>query len=147
MKYMITVLFLTICSLLKAPEYRTLYVAQSAGIEYFDMNDVNSLLKKYHIKSADTVRLQICLESAYLRSSICKSNKNLIGMRFAPLRKTTAIGERFGCAIYSSYESCIADLKIYQGLYFKRGDYYSFLERIGYATDPKYIETLKKIRI
>ena len=66
-----TILFLTICSLLKAPEYRTLYIAESAGINPLESiwkavctvesdNNVNALNRKeqaYGIAQIRYIRL------------------------------------------------------------------------------------------
>jgi flagellum-specific peptidoglycan hydrolase FlgJ len=145
-KFMITMFLLSICLSLHAPEYHTIPIQQAEKIWQVDLNYVNALIKKYNIKNSNTALTQVCLETGYLTSDILKANKNLFGMRYAPGRKTAAIGEQFGSAVYASIEKSVEDYKIWQDLYYKGGDYYLFLERIGYATDPVYIEKLKRIK-
>jgi flagellum-specific peptidoglycan hydrolase FlgJ len=143
MKLIILAIFLTLK--LQAPEYHTFFIAEAKRINYIGLNDIDFLLKKYHVKYPKTVKAQICLETAYLKSFVCKANKNLFGMRYAKGRKTTAISEQNSLAVYESYEKSIEDYKIWQDLYYKSGDYFAFLKRIGYATDKKYIEKLKQL--
>ena len=127
------------------PEYRTLIIIKSESIWQPTIKDVTDLLKKHKVRYSGIVLSQAILESGYLRGDILKANKNLFGMRYAPTRKTTAIGDQFGCAVYSSIEESVKDYKIWQELYFRSGDYYAFLKRIGYAEDGKYIEKLKQL--
>jgi hypothetical protein len=122
-----------------------LYIAEPVRIQFVDMHDVDVLFKKHNIKYPKIVKCQIMLESDHLRSSICKQNRNLFGMRYAPGRKTTAIGEQFGMALYETYEKSVQDYKIWQELYYRGGDYYLFLKRIGYAEDKNYITKLKRL--
>jgi hypothetical protein len=67
-------------------------------------------------------------------------------MRYAPQRKTTATGQRYNHAIYSTFEKSIEDYKLWQALYYKGGDYYTFLCRMGYAQDRNYIKKLRAIK-
>ena len=129
----------------KCPEYKALYIQKEYAINHIDWQDIDLLMKKYRIYYPSIVKAQISLETGYLKSVLCKTNKNLFGMRYAPQRETTAIGSMYEHAIYNSYEDCIRDYKTWQSLYYKGGDYYSFLQRIGYAEDKSYINKLKSI--
>jgi hypothetical protein len=140
--------FLAIFTTAQSPEAHCLYIERSTGIWHIEMNDIDLLLKKYNIKYPKIVKAQICTETSFLTSQILRLNHNCIGMRYAKGRKTTAISEQYGCAVFRNIEDCIKDLKIWQDLYYKRGgDYYDFLQRIHYATDPDYIKMLKTIKI
>lgn len=141
------IILLTICLNLCAPEFHSILIERQEGIWHIDITEISSLLRKHQVKYPQIVLKQVCLETGYLTSDILKANKNLFGMRYAPGRKTTATGEQFGCAIYASIGKSIEDYKIWQDLYYKGGDYYSYLQRIGYATDREYISKLKKIKI
>ncbi len=48
---------------------------------------------------------------------------------------------------YNHWTESITAYKIWQLKYFKEGDYYQFLEDIGYATDKNYINKLKSIQL
>lgn len=109
------------------------------------LKDVESLLKKYDIQYPEIVIAQIRLETGNLSSRLCKSNKNLFGMKYPKKRETTAIGEQFGHAQYKSYEDCISDYALWQKARYKGGDYYTFLKDIGYAQDELYINKLQQI--
>lgn len=104
----------------------------------------------YHlgIKHHDIVMAQIILESNHLKSNIFKNNNNLIGMKLAKQRPTTAIGcDKKGFAIYENWKWCLRDYLIYQKKYYKddNEDYYDFLERMGYDEKGGYSERLKGI--
>ena len=63
------------------------------------------------IKYPEIVWAQAILETGHFRSKIFRYNNNMFGMRLARLRKRTAIGKRFGYAIYSSWQESIIDYK------------------------------------
>jgi flagellum-specific peptidoglycan hydrolase FlgJ len=146
MKMTLTLILLTLSLQSYCPEFRTLYLPAPERIWYIDISEVEILLKKHNIKYPKIVKAQILLETGHLKSDILRVNFNLMGMRYAPQRQTTSIGERYGCAVYKSIDECIQDLAIWQRLFFKRGgSYYDFLERIGYAEDKDYIKKLKQL--
>lgn len=104
----------------------------------------------YHIgiKHHDIVMAQVLLESNHLKSDIFKKNNNLIGMKLATQRQTTAIGkDANGFAIYDNWKWCLRDYLIYQNKYYKDDseDYYDFLTRMGYDEKGGYSERLKSI--
>lgn len=141
----ILIFLLTITIRLTAPEFHTGYIERTEGIHHITFADIDFWLKKYHIRNPRIVKSQICIESAFLTSNIFRLNNNCFGMKYTDRRKTTAIGERFGCAVYSSIEKSIEDYAIWQNLNYRNGDYLQFLKRIGYATDKDYIKKLKQI--
>ena len=48
---------------------------------------------------------------------------------------------------YTDWRESIKAYKTWQIKYYKKGDYYQFLENIGYATDETYIQKLQSIKI
>lgn len=129
-----------------SPEYKTLTIEKPTPIFYLSMEDINLWIKECRIKYPSIVRAQINLETGYLTSKIFKENKNLFGMRYPFQRETTALGELYNHAFYKDYKESVIDYKIWQSLYYHKGEnYYTFLQRMGYATDEKYLKKLQKI--
>lgn len=91
--------------------------------------DLHSLLVKHNVKHKDIVLKQAKIETGY-----GKTNKvyNLFGFMY----KGKLIK-------YSSYEECVIAYKKWQDKKYKGGDYYSFLNKVGYSTNPKYTTALK----
>ena len=71
-------------------------------------------IKQLGIKHPDVVFAQFLLESNNLSSKLVTSNNNLMGMRLAKKRETTAIESKSGYASYASWYSCVADYLFYQ---------------------------------
>lgn len=146
MKKLILILLMTLPAIRAGcPEYRTLLIEKCNPIIYIDFDEIGLLLKRYQIKYPHIVEAQIKLETNYLKSVICKQNRNLFGMKYTNLRPTTAKGEINNHALYDSYLKSVEDYQTWQRLYYKGGDYYEFLSRIGYAEDKEYINKLKNI--
>lgn len=110
-------------------------------------NEIYIYLLQIGMEEPDIVLKQVLYESAHLTSDIYRENHNLFGMKLAKKRVTTALGEKRGHAYYSNWKKSIEDYKIWQNLYYKSGCYYQFLINSGYSTNPKYINTLKRINI
>jgi flagellum-specific peptidoglycan hydrolase FlgJ len=60
------------------------------------------------------------------------------------LELTTLPGEA-GFTIYRSFVESIQDYKRWQDTNYRGGNYFVFLQEIGYAEDPSYITKLKEI--
>jgi flagellum-specific peptidoglycan hydrolase FlgJ len=91
-------------------------------------------LKKQNIPHAEIVLAQSKLETGGYTSKLCKTHNNIFGIRKNNKYKR-----------YSNYIACIADYKKHISSKYKGGDYYLFLERLGYAEDPEYTKKLKNI--
>lgn len=117
------------------------------GLYKFNWQNICYWVDYYEIKNPSVVKAQILLETNFLTSEVCLYNHNLFGMRepyFKKGRKT--IGSYKQHAVYNNYIESIEDYKIWQERMYKFNEnYYTFLYRIGYATDKKYIFKLKKI--
>lgn len=91
-------------------------------------------LKKQNIPHAEIVLAQSKLETGGYTSKLCKTHNNIFGIRKNNKYKR-----------YGDYIACIADYKKHISSKYKGGDYYLFLERLGYAEDPEYTKKLKNI--
>lgn len=87
------------------------------------------------IQHPKVVLAQAKLETGNYTSLLCKNKHNLFGIK----------GKR-GYRTFSTYTECIRYYKDHiQNRYDGHSDYYVFLKRIGYASDPKYVTKLKSI--
>ncbi len=87
-------------------------------------------------KHPEIVTAQAVLETGHFESFSCRERHNLFGLRY-----------NHKYLIFDTWEeSCEAYLSKIQYRY-SGGDYYEFLNRIGYATDPEYCFKLKNIKI
>lgn len=109
------------------------------------MENVSNYLDELHIQHKDVVLKQIILESGNLKSKIAIENSNIIGMKLAKTRPTTAIGEQYGHAYYSHWKQSLQDMAIWQSSYARNLTREQYLQVLGsiYATDVNYIEKLK----
>lgn len=131
-----------------APGYSELVILKSQyECNQLTWSNIDFYLKEYGIKEPEIVKKQIYHETGNLKSRLCREQNNLIGMRLARLRSTTAIGEYNHMAIYRSWQESIEDYGIWQDKYYSGGDYYKFLSSHGYATDIWYIWKLKRIKL
>jgi hypothetical protein len=91
----------------------------------------------YNIQHKDIVYAQAILETGHFKSNVCKNYNNLFGLYNSRLKDYYKFNHWV--------ESVIAYTKYIQYRYKPPEDYYKFLERIGYAEDPLYIDKLKRI--
>jgi flagellum-specific peptidoglycan hydrolase FlgJ len=102
------------------------------------------------IKFPDIALAQAVLESGNFSSKIAKKNNNLFGMRMPKIRKTTAIGQRYGYAKYNNWKDSIKDYKLWQDVILKkypnmtRSQYKSYINRV-YSTGKNYISKINLI--
>jgi len=97
------------------------------------------------IEHKEIVMQQVALETGMLTSAICQENNNLFGMKEPRVRETTALGTKRGHAFYHNYIDSIKDYKLWQDNMYGGGDYYAFLNDVGYAEAKYYTQTLKSI--
>ena len=79
------------------------------------------------------VLAQARLETGNFTSARCKRDKNLFGIKH---------GGKY--ARYARWQDSVTDYRRRISARYKGGDYYAFLQRIGYAKDPKYVTKLKQ---
>jgi len=98
--------------------------------------EVYDYLVSIDCKHPEIVTAQAILETGHFKSFSCSNRHNLFGLRY-----------NHKYLIFDTWEeSCNAYLTKVQYKY-TSGDYYEFLEKIGYATDPGYCFKLKRIKI
>jgi hypothetical protein len=104
-----------------------------------DTTGVREMIEAYGIEHPDIVMRQLCLESHYLDNN-WKDGSSWI-----------CCNNPFGFFYKGSYlefdnlEHAIEYYKWWQNKLYHGGDYYLFLERIGFATAEKYSSTLKSL--
>jgi len=91
-------------------------------------------LKKYNIKHPRIVLAQAKLETGNYTSKLCKRHGNLFGLK-----------GRKGYAKFGSWQESVKAYRDWVQYKYKGGDYYVFLKKIGYASDPRYIEKVKQM--
>lgn len=90
----------------------------------------------YDIKFPEIVTAQSILETGNYRSEICKNKNNLFGLYNSRKKE------------YYSFEHWTESVKAYHNLIqyrYKDGDYYEWLDKIGYAEDSIYVIKVKEV--
>lgn len=90
-------------------------------------------LHRLGVPQAHIVLAQARLETSNFTSTRCRRDHNLFGIKH---------GGRY--ARYARWQDSVADYKKCISCRYKGGDYYAFLKRIGYASDPQYVAKLKR---
>lgn len=93
-----------------------------------------SELIKQDVKFPHIVLAQAKLETGNFTSRLCKTHNNLFGLK-----------HRKGYYSFKTWQESVTGYKNWVQYKYKSGDYYEFLDRIGYAEDPSYIQKLKVI--
>lgn len=83
---------------------------------------------------------QAAFETGNFTSEIFKENKNLFGMKLAKVRKTTAIGEARGHAVYRTWEDSIKDYWLYNQALGYLSRYTSVFDFVRALALKKYFE-------
>lgn len=97
--------------------------------------EVIRLLDKYNIQHRDKVLRVIILETGWYKSNKAINHKNLFGFETGKCK-------------FSSYDESVKAYKTRVESRLKEGEnYYSFLKRIKYASDRRYIKKLKNINM
>lgn len=91
-------------------------------------------LHKHNIPHANIVLAQAKLESGNFKSNLVQTHQNIFGLKK---------GNKY--RKYSHWTECVADYKSCISNRYTGGDYYAFLNRIGYASHPNYTKLLKDI--
>lgn len=93
-------------------------------------------LQYYEIKHPRIVLAQAKLESGNYKSKHCINKNNLFGLYNSKKKR------------YYSFEHWSHSVLAYKNMVeykYKGGDYYRFLDKVGYASDPFYIDKVKRI--
>ena len=134
-----------------------------------DILTITKVKEELHVQEvmcSKEVLSQVKIESANLTSSLFRKTNNMLGMRYAFKRKTTAAGiyipsrdtiiygsqdklkkyrNTINYAVYANWKDGIADYKLWQDANFKVSERY--LEFIGktYAEDPSYVNKIRQV--
>lgn len=84
------------------------------------------------IKCPDIVYAQAKLETGNFTASIFLVKNNLFAFR-----------GKNGYYSYDSWQESVKVYKLWQDEYYRDGDYYDFLDKIGYAEDSCYLKKVK----
>jgi hypothetical protein len=147
MKKMTTIILILLFSIrVTAPGFTALCIFQShEEVNMLSWKNIDRYMSTIDIREPEIIKAQIRHETGNLTSRFCREQNNLCGMRLARSRETTAIGEGNHMAKYRSWQESLQDYKIWQDKYYPGGNYYNFLSKHGYATDPWYMFKLKRI--
>ena len=94
------------------------------------------ILEKYHVKFPKIVAAQALLETGYFSSRVCLENHNLFGLR------KPGNGQYYS---FDTWEESVKAYRDYVQYKYNGGDYYEFLDRIGYAENPDYTTIVRQI--
>lgn len=126
---------------LEEREYKTdtVYIIQEKEPSFLSSNDPSihlmDALDYYEIQHKDIVYAQALLETGYFKSDVLKKYNNLFGLYNSKTKDYYMFNH------WS--ESVRAYLRYIQYRYTYPNNYYHFLDSIGYAEDPKYVNKVK----
>ena len=101
-----------------------------------NINNLYQMLDKYGILYPKIVVAQAILETGYFTSNICLNYNNLFGLRHP------SDGSYYR---FNNWEESVKAYRDYVQYKYKGGDYFGFLNRIGYASDPNYLSKVRSI--
>ena len=101
-----------------------------------NMDRLYATLQKYGIRYPKIVLAQAILETGYFTSRVCLDKNNLFGLR------SPTDGSYYN---FDTWEESVKAYRDYVQYKYRNGDYYTFLNRIGYAEDRTYTLKLRKI--
>lgn len=107
----------------------TLYVMR----ESLTKENVLAEIKRQGIPHPHIVAAQAVHETGHFTSKLCKTNRNLFGMKKGNSYRK-----------YDSWQESVADYKRLISKRYTGGDYYAFLQKIGYASDENYVDRVRK---
>lgn len=91
-------------------------------------------LVKQGIKHPEIVLAQAKLETGFYTSNLCKKHNNLFGLR-----------HKRGYYKFNTWQESVTAYKEYVQYKYTHGDYFQFLRKIGYASDPYYVQRVKSL--
>ena len=94
------------------------------------------ILEKYDLKFKKIVMAQAILETGYFSSPVCTEYNNLFGLR------RPDDGRYYE---FRRWEDSVKAYRDYVQYKYKGGDYYVFLNEIGYASDTNYVSQVRRI--
>lgn len=121
----------------------------------FSVVNLQKYIREKKIKHPQIVYAQALLETGEFTSVIFKENNNLFGMKYVQdfgtkyTRPTTAVGSKYGHAIYEHWKKSVDDYQLWQQMFKrtpteKEDEYFTLLKN-KYAEDSRYVSHLKII--
>lgn len=114
-------------------------IAMTKGIDLTPPLTIANLarsLDRHRVKYPHIVIAQALLETGYFTSRVCLEHNNLFGLR------CPSDGSYYH---FNSWEESVRAYRDYVQYKYKGGDYYRFLQRIGYAEDVEYVRKVRAI--
>ena len=101
-----------------------------------NIENLMATLRQFDVKFPQIVAAQALLETGYFTSRVCLENNNLFGLR------RPSNGSYY---TFNSWEESVKAYKDYVQYKYKGGNYYDFLNSIGYAEDGSYISKVMNL--
>lgn len=116
------------------------------GLLYPTPHNVWHYIRNHPDLLFDSLVYKKVINETGLKTKWLLAQNNLTCMRLPKKRNTTAIGEKYGYAVYSTWQSCIDDYALFQKMFHGKtiDDYYNFLQTYG---DSNYVHNLKTNKI
>lgn len=105
-------------------------------IQELNITNLYAALHKYGVMYPKIVVAQALIETGYFTSNACLNYNNLFGLR------RPSNGEYYR---FDNWEQSVKAYKDYVQYKYKGGDYFHFLDRIGYAEDPTYVRKVRTL--
>lgn len=119
-----------------------------ASEELFSEDNLQKYIEELNIQHPKVVFAQSKLETSNFKSPVFLENHNLFGMKLPSVRATTAVGEQYNHAVYSSWKESVLDYALRQCKYGSNiatdKDYIKYLGTT-YAEDSLYEKKLTEI--
>ncbi len=101
------------------------------------VENLRALLEAEGVQHADIVLRQAIQETGWFKCTSCSLSKNNIFGFYYKKKYLT----------YDDWQDCVRYYKRWQDRHYKGGDYYAFLKKVGFATDPMYEKRLKALTV
>ena len=98
--------------------------------------NLSKMLERYHVAYPKIVIAQALLETGYFTSRVCWECNNLFGLR------RPSDGKYYE---FKRWEDSVKAYRDYVQYKYRGGDYYQFLDRIGYAENKSYVAKVRQI--
>jgi len=138
---------LTLIALLTSLEVGSASFTRRAEMP-FSTTNMLKIMNEVGIVYPDIVMAQAKIETGHFTSRVFRENHNLFGMRLPRQRSTTATGEQYNHASYTSWRQSVIDYKLWQDRVLikvkSKRAYLKYLSKY-YATDKKYVKLIEKM--
>ena len=106
-------------------------------IPELSIENVKKILADEGVQHADIVLRQAITETGWFKCTKCSLTRNNIFGFYYKKRYLE----------FDNWVECVRYYKRWQDRHYKGGDYYAFLKKVGYATNPRYIQDLKSLKL